>query len=112
MFKLRDGREVEVNEWIEGVEYNVYDCGGGIFGDAHPLLSMDVDKGVTPFLKLCPDHDMHATSRFYRVDALHHPSLFPVRFVWRRATSSELKREKREGGDYYRQGGLAVEVVS
>lgn len=75
----------------------------------HSLLSMDVDEGVTPFMVTCPDHGAAAESRFYRVDAIHHPSYFPVRMIWRRPTQGELKRERRDGGEHYRLGGLARE---
>lgn len=123
--KLADGREFSTTEAIEGVRYNVYGCPGtgnatrvehGPSGAvvvpgvvAHYLLSMDVDEGVTPFLVTCPDHGIAAESAFYPAGLERHPSLWPVRMIWRRATKSEMKRERREGGDHYRLGGLARE---
>ena len=111
--KLRDGREVVTHEWVEGARYNVYDCPGNGRGEGpHPILSMDVDEGVTPFMVGCPDHKLAAAqSRFYRVDAMRRPALFPVWLVWRRPTKGELKRERREGGAHYGSGGLACEWV-
>lgn len=130
--KLRDGREFPTDQFIDfpNVQYNVYDCPGeegagphiehgadglrmvpGVVSPlAHQLLSMDVDEGVTPFMVTCPDHGVHATSRFYRMrlDA----ALLPVRMVWRKATKGELKRERRDGGDHYSRGGLAREWAS
>jgi len=113
MVTLADGREVVIDEYFEGGRYNVYDCPGNGRGQpSHPILSLDVDEGVTPFLKACPDHGAMATSRFYRVDARVNARWFPVRLVWRRATKGELKRERRDGGDHFARGGLAVEVVA
>lgn len=110
--RMRDGREVVTDEWAEGLRYNAYDCpGNGRGGPPHAILSADVDDGVTPFVVRCPICGAAAMSRMYRVDALHHPSLFPVRMVWRRATGGERKRERRDGGDHFAKGGLAREWV-
>ena len=124
--RLADGREFETAVAIEGVRYNVYGCPGtpanatrverGPDGTrvipgkvAHWLLSMDVDDGVTPFMVACPDHGLSAESAFYPAGLEMRPSLWPVRMIWRKATAGELKRERREGGDHYRRGGLARE---
>ena len=124
--KLADGREFSTSEAVEGVKYNLYDCPGdaehatrvqhGPDGSTvipgrvmHRLLSMDVDDGVTPFMVTCPDHDVAAESEFYPKGIELHPSLWPVRMIWRKATNGELKRERRDGGDHYRRGGLARE---
>lgn len=72
---------------------------------------MDVDDGVTPFLTTCPTHGVYAESSFYPPTVVMHPSLWPVQLVWRRATASERKRERREHGNHYAQGGLALETT-
>lgn len=124
--KLADGREFDTTKAIEGVRYNVYGCPGTAenatrvehSGDgatvvpgkvAHWLLSMDVDEGVTPFMVTCPDHGLWAESRMYPRGLERDSSLWPVRLIWRKATNGELKRERREGGEHYRRGGLARE---
>lgn len=107
--KLRDGREVMTHEPMPGVRYNVYDCPEG-----HALLSAEMDDGVTPAFSACPIHvtdDVVAVSRWYRVAVPPPPDLFPLAMVWRQATRSEIKRERREGGDHFARGGLAREWV-
>jgi hypothetical protein len=121
--RMHDGREVEVGEPIPGGRYNGYVCRGEagkmrvedsrmVMGPAlHTLLSLDVDDGVTPMFVWCPDHDCEAVSEGYPPGAPP-TALFPVRMVWRHATRGEEKRERREGGNHYRQGGLAREWVT
>lgn len=124
--RLADGREVTIDAMVLGVEYNVYDCpgdgaeeriehgpNGATYVPAvpqHALLSMDVDKGVTPMFVTCPDHGKRASSRFYHVDD---PTKYlPVRMVWRRATKGEMKRARQSNVDlliHYEQGGLERE---
>ena len=107
--KLRDGREVVTDRPTPGGRYNIYDCAVG-----HPLLSMDADEGVTPMFTHCPDHPgVTSTSRGYMVSAMDVAVAMPVRMVWRRATSGELKRERRGHGTggHYGSGGLAREWV-
>jgi len=101
---LADGRWVDPNVIDPTGRYNVYDCPSG-----HHLLSMDLDRGVTPAFVACPDCDATAGSRFYRVP--DPASSLPLRMVWRLATRSERKRERREGGDHYALGGLSREWV-
>ena len=127
--KLADGREFDTTQAIEGVRYNAYGCPGtaanatrvehGPGGTtvapgkvAHWLLSMDVDEGVTSFMVTCPDHGLTAESAFYPKNIVMRPSLWPVRMIWRKPTASELKQERRAGGDHYRSGGLAREWVT
>lgn len=93
---MRDGREVVTTEYVSRLRYNVYDCPHG----DHPILTADVDEGVTPMLMQCPDHDATTSSRGYRI-GVPLPHLFPVRALWRRPTRGEMKRERREGGGHY-----------
>ena len=106
-WRLADGREVVIDEAVVDGRYNVYECPSG-----HYLLSMDVDEGVTPFMVTCPDDGSGATSTMYPKGLERHPSLWPVRMIWRLATPSERKREKKSGGDHYARGGLAREWVT
>lgn len=109
MTTLADGREVPTASWAEGYSYNLYVCPGG--GRApHPLLSMYVDPGVTPFVLACPEHRVGAESRMSG-DAMRHPGWFPVRIVWRRPTQAEMTSASAEMLEHYRAGGLAREVI-
>lgn len=121
-FTLRDKRQVEIDSPIPGGRYNVNVCGGGGDWDSraprmlerdvkHSLLSLDVDEGVTPMLVRCPDDGDTAQSCGYpKGEPPAH--LFPVRMIWRKPTNGELKRERREGGEHYKLGGLSREWVA
>ena len=105
---MRDRREVTIDRYVEGVRYNVYACESG-----HHNLSMDVDEGVTPMFLTCRVDGCGARSSSMMYPKGEPPThLFPVRIIWRRATNGELKRERREGGEHYRLGGLALEWAS
>lgn len=102
---LADRRWIDPNVVDPDGRYNVYDCQAcGV-----ALLSVDLDRGVTPMFVGCPDCSGTAASRCYSVkDPAAH---LPIRMVWRLATRGERKRERREGGDHFERGGLAREWV-
>lgn len=119
--RLADGREVEIGVPIEGGRYNAYACDRG-----HHNLTLDLDEGTTPMFLTCRRTDgcgdpgcwcglMPGEECGERSVSAGYPNravpehLFPVQVVWRRATQGQLKRERREGGDYYRSGGLHPE---
>src|ERR1035437_6050702 len=98
--KLGDGREVETTRPVADGKYNVYDCEKG-----HPLLSLDIDEGVTSFMSACPDHpSASAAARMCRF--LPVLSLFPGRMIWRRATQAEMAEADPALFDHYSKGGL------
>lgn len=97
---LQDGRAIIVDRPTGG-SYNVYACKFG-----HQLLSLDVDAGTTPMFVACPDDGSTAESRGYQVKLS--PRLFPVRMIWRRPTSSELRKDK---SGHFAAGGLQREWV-
>lgn len=106
---MRDGRDVVIDRPVESFigQYNVYQCERG-----HHNLSLDVDKGVTPMFLVCRVDGCGATSSSTMYPKGEPPAhLFPVRVLWRRPTNGELKRERREGGEHYKLGGLALEWV-
>lgn len=108
--RMRDGREVEINEPIPERlgHYNVYQCENG-----HHNLSLDVDDGTTPMFLTCRVNGCGGQSSSMMYPHGEPPAhLFPVRVLWRRPTNGELKRERREGGEHYRLGGLALEWVA
>lgn len=103
--KLADGREFDPATLPPpDARVNIYDCAFG-----HALLSADLDEGVTPMFVTCPFDQAQAGSRGYRVTMPQALAALPVQMVWRKATKSELKRERRAGGDHYAMGGLARE---
>lgn len=111
MAKLADGREVVTDRFVDGLKYNVYDCPEG-----HPILSADIDSGVTPFLMHCPDHHKGQThmnklaqSRCYRFELT--PDLLPLRFVWRNPTEAECAAASPGMNEHYTQGGLHCETI-
>lgn len=109
--KLHDGREVALNgREPTAKRYNVYECPGPADESSgpHALLSMDVDDGATPMFVRCPDHGSTSVSQMYRL-AVPPSDFAPVRMVWRKATKSELKAERRDGGWHFAKGGLQRE---
>src|SRR6185295_20288630 len=107
--KLKDGREFDPNnpppgvDWPETPCYNVYVCEGT---DRHANLSVDLDKGVTPFMTSCAACGEPAQSRMYRAPGTYQAYL-PVVMVWRKPTNAERKDFKRRGIPHYEDGGLA-----
>lgn len=78
--------------------YQCQTCGG-------MTVTVDVDRGVTPFMMICPSCGGKATSNFYR----RLPAPFDecrVPWEWIRPAESELVKLHPATQDHCRRGGL------
>jgi hypothetical protein len=82
---------------IDRSRINCYVCPAG-----HITKTVEIDKGVTPFMILCPYCDKMAQSTFYKEVA---PDHIP-RYEWYRPSLEETLKESASSRQYILDGGL------